>query len=121
MVAYFRGWVESDVHWGLTDLAFERPMAVSTCELGLTRRRRAREASSSGYQPLHDAAVTASSAVGGPKLGRTVGLGHVFEGGLVLVVVFFHWLQADTKGTFHLLKSIFYFPVWVLSKCKKPP
>ena len=25
--SYFSGWIESDVHWGLTDLAFDKPMA----------------------------------------------------------------------------------------------
>ena len=25
---YFSGWIESDVHWGLADLGFEKPMAT---------------------------------------------------------------------------------------------
>ena len=33
ILVYSSGWIESDVHWGLTDLDFEKPMAMS--ELGV--------------------------------------------------------------------------------------
>ena len=30
---FFSGWIESDVHWGLSDLDFEKPMAFSSPEV----------------------------------------------------------------------------------------